>query len=282
MMIADATIERPRSDGARAPVEAEMRYLVDASIKPVTYNPPPGAGLPRRVGNYADFRVTLSDARPLAPRLSLDREGFRLVRHETAMRDFHDEAERKSVYEAEIDGLVRAATGAARVLVFDHTIRVADGALARGLRPPVQLVHNDYTDRSAPQRVRDLLPAAEAEALLARRFAEINVWRPIAGPVLSWPLALVDATSLAPEDLVTAALVYDDRTGEIYHGRYNPAHRWYWFPEMRREEAVLIKCYDSARDGRARFSLHSAFRDPETPVGAPPRESIETRCFAFF
>jgi hypothetical protein len=281
-MIADATTHRPRSDAVRPPVEAQMHYLADASIKPVTYNPPPGTGLPRRVGNYGDFSVTIRDARPIAPRLSLDREGFRLVRHETEMRDFYDAAERESVYEAEIDRLVRALTGAARVLVFDHTIRVADGAFGHGLRAPVQLVHNDYTDRSAPQRVRDLLPPAEAEALLARRFAEINVWRPIAGPVLSWPLALVDAASLAPEDLVTADLVYDDRVGEVLHGRYNPAHRWYWFPEMRREEAVLIKCYDSARDGRARFSLHSAFRDPATTPGAPPRESIETRCFAFF
>jgi hypothetical protein len=282
MTIAEATLDRPHADAAWAPVEAQMHYLVDASVKPVTYNPPPGTGLPRRVGNYADFRVSIRDARPLAPALSLDCEGFRLVRHETAMRDFSDAAARRAVYEPELELLLREATGAARVLVFDHTIRVADGALARGVRAPVQLVHNDYTDRSAPQRVRDLLPPAEAERLLARRFAEINVWRPIAGPVRSWPLALVDAGSLAPEDLVTADLVYEDRTGEIFHGRYNPAHRWYWFPEMRREEAVLIKCYDSARDGRARFSLHSAFWNPATPAGAPPRESIESRCFAFF
>ena len=117
---------------------------------------------------------------------------------------------------------------------------------------------------------------------LERRFAEYNVWRPIVGPVRMMPLALVDAASIAPSDLVTADLVYRDRTGEIYHGLYNPDHRWFYFPDMNPDEAVLIKCYDSLTDGRARFSLHSAFDDPTTPDDAPPRESIEVRSFAFF
>ena len=279
-MIATASLDRPA--GERPPVEALLQYLADATVKPVTYNPRPGTGNPRRVGNYRDFAVIIHDGRPLAPTLSLDREGFRLERHETAVRDFYDEEELRAVYYPEIERLVAEKTGAEKVVVFDHTIRVAEGAVERGLRAPVQLVHNDYTEKSGPQRVQDLLPSGEAEMRLRRRFVEINVWRPIAGPVVTWPLALADASSLAPDDLVTADLVYEDRTGEIFHGRYNPAHRWYWFPAMGREEAVLIKCYDSARDGRARFSLHSAFWDPSTPAGAPPRESIEIRTFAFF
>jgi hypothetical protein len=263
-------------------VEAALHYLADTRIKPVTYNPPPGTGEPRRIGNYGTFHVRIHDARPIAGALSLDREGFVLRRHDTAVRDFYDEREVKDVYYPEIERLVQDATGAARIVVFDHTIRVAERAVERGLRAPVQIVHNDYTDKSGPQRVRDLLPPDEAAARLQRRFVEINVWRPIAGPVRMFPLALADASSLAPEDLVTTDLVYSDRTGEILHGRYNPAHRWYYFPEMRRDEAVLIKCYDSVTDGRARFSLHSAFEDPTTPADAPPRESIEVRTFAFF
>jgi hypothetical protein len=144
------------------------------------------------------------------------------------------------------------------------------------------MVHNDYTDKSGPQRVRDLLPAPEAEARLKRRFVEINVWRPIKGPVQAWPLALADAQSIAPADVIPADLIYADRTGEILYGIYNPAHRWNYFPRMAREEAVLIKCFDSLTDGRARFSLHTAFEDPTTPANAPPRESIEIRTLAFF
>jgi len=275
------TAESP--GGIEAPwVEAAMNYLADVSLKPVTYNPPQGTGLPRRVGNYGSFVVRIEDARPLAENLSLDRQAFRLTRHATAVRNFYDEAEIRSVYYPEMERLVKQETGAAKVVVFDHTIRVADRAVERGLRTPVQSVHNDYTEKSGPQRVRDLLGPDEAATRLGRRFAEYNVWRPIAGPVRMAPLALVDAESIAPEDLAVCDLVYEDRTGEIYLGVYNPRHRWRYFPEMTRDEAVLIKCYDSAKDGRARFSLHSAFMDPTSAPDAPPRESIEIRTFAFF
>jgi hypothetical protein len=280
-MIAEAALA-PRPSVSRDHVETSVTYLADASIKPVSYNPPPGTGMPRRVGNYACFPVIVRNARPAAAGLSLDREAFVLARHDTAVRDFYDAEEVRLVYYPEIERLVAARTGAEKVVVFDHTIRVAERAVERGLRAPVQLVHNDYTEKSGPQRVRDLLPPEEAEARLRRRFAEYNVWRPIAGPVESSPLGLVDASSIAPDDLVTADLVYADRTGEIYHGRYNPEHRWYYFPRMQRHEAVLIKCYDSEKDGRARFSLHSAFEDPTTAAAARPRESIEIRTFAFF
>ena len=263
-------------------VEAPLTYLADAKVKPVTYNPPPGTGLVRREGNYGNFPTRIANGRSIAGELSLDREGFLLARHETAVRDFYDAAELRSVYYPEVERLVARATGAAKVIVFDHTIRTAERAVERGYRAPVSMVHNDYTERSGPQRVRDLLPAAEAEERLKRRFVEINVWRPIRGPVEAWPLALADASSVAPADLVTCDLVYADRTGEIYYGVHSPKHRWFYFPRMQRNEAVLIKCYDSETDGRARFSLHTAFDDPTTRADAPPRESIEIRTLAFF
>src|SRR5262249_2216572 len=142
---------------------------------------------------------------------SLDREGFILVDHPTRARDLHDEAELKAVYFAEVEALIKATTGAAKVVIFDHTIRVADRAVERGLRSPVPTGHNDYTEKSGPQRVRDLLPAAEAEQRLTRRFAEYNVWRPIRGPVRMWPLGLVDSSSIAPADLAICDLVYEGR-----------------------------------------------------------------------
>jgi len=276
-------LRQPTSvDTAPRSIEAPVNYLADLSVKPVTYNPPEGTGVPRRVGNYQFFPVRIHDARPVAGTLSLDHHGFTLVRHDTAVRDFYDAAEIKAVYHGEVERLIRQATGASKVVVFDHTIRVAERAVERGLRTPVQSVHNDYTEKSGPQRVRDLLPPDEAEMRLQRRFAEYNVWRPITGPVRAWPLALVDSATIAPADLAVCDLVYADRTGEIYQGVFNPAHRWYYVPEMERHEAILIKCYDSAKDGRARFSLHSAFADPTSPPDAPPRESIEIRAFAFF
>ncbi len=264
-------------------VEAPVNYLADLSIKPVTFNPPPGTGVPRRQGNYRDFKVRIQDARPIVGELSLDRQAFILTRHDTEVRDFYDEQEVRTCYHAEVEALIKRETGAAKVVVFDHTVRTADRAVERGLRTPVQAVHNDYTEKSGPQRVRDLLPADEAEARLKKRFAEYNVWRNIArDPVEMAPLGLVDAESIAPRDLAVCDLVYADRTGEIYQGVYNADHRWCYFPKMTRDEAIVIKCYDSVKDGRARFSLHSAFDDPTSPADPKPRQSIEVRAFAFF
>lgn len=262
-------------------VEAPLVFLADTKVKAATYNPPPGTGEVRRTGNYGKFPTRIRDGRPIAASLSLEREGFRLVRRPSAVRDFQDAAEIRGVYYPEIERLIADETGAAEVVVFDHTIRAAENAIERGLRQPVRMVHNDYTEKSGPQRVRELL-GERAEEKLRHRYVEINVWRPIRGPVLEAPLALADAQSLAPGDLAAVDLVYTDRVGEIYYGVFNPKQRWYYFPRMTPEEAILIKCFDSERDGRARFSLHSAFDDPTTPANAPPRESIEARAFAFF
>jgi hypothetical protein len=191
----------------------------------------------------------------------------------------------RTQYYAETISLLEELTGASRVVVFDHTIRRRiPGATDRSTgipRQPVPRVHNDYTVKSGPQRVRDLL-GGEADGLLQKRFAVINVWRPIRGPIQDSPLAVSDARSIHDKDLVATDLIYPDRTGEIYYVKFNPGHKWFYAPAMRDDEIILIKCYDSVDDGRARFVPHSAFADPTTPAGAPPRESIELRTLVFY
>jgi hypothetical protein len=265
-------------------VEGILNYLAPMTEKPMNlaYDPPPGVA--RSTGVPEPHRVTIYDARPVAARLSLDGEGLTLVEHRSAVKDFYDEDELFRVYYPEAERLVAEATGANRVLVFDHTIRrrVWGGVDRKPGTPrqPVTSVHNDYTVKSGPQRVRDLM-GEEADELLRHRFEMINVWRPIRGPLRDAPLAVCDATSVAPADFVLSDLVYRDRTGETYRVRYNPEHRWFYVPEMRADEAILIKCYDSAEDGRARFTAHSAFEDPTAPADMLPRESIELRTLVF-
>ena len=263
-------------------ITAPLSYLAPTAETPFTYTYEPPAGQPARHGEPDIRRVAVANGRGVAT--SLDREGFELHRVPTAMGDFYDAETVKRVYYPEIERLLKDATGAAEVLIFDHTVRntAPEQQSGRRVRGAAARVHNDYTEASAPQRVRDLLPPAEAEARLGRRYAEINVWRPISGPVKTQPLALCDARSLDPADLVRTELRYPDRTGEIYTVTFSPRHRWLYFPEMRADEALLIKCFDSARDGRARLSVHTAFDDPATPANAPPRESIEVRAFVFF
>src|SRR5207247_6644395 len=126
-------------------------------------------------------------------------------------------------------------TGAAKVLIFDHTLRAADDATReqKQVGAPVRNVHNDYTEWSGPQRVRDLLPADEAAERLQHRFAVVQVWRPINKPVQSSPLAIADARSLSNEDLIATERRYPERVGEIYHITFNPDHRGFIFPTWR-------------------------------------------------
>jgi hypothetical protein len=266
-----------------ATIEATLNYLLDTGEMPVTYVAAPGSSDVRSSSTPDPRRVTIHNGRPQADRFALDRDGFRFVRHDTKVADFYDEEAVRRVYYPEMEALVKAESGASRVVVFDHTLRTADDELrtAQKIREVVRRVHNDYTEWSAPQRVRDILPD-EADALLSRRFAIVQVWRPIRHPVETFPLAIADAQSLAPEDLVVSERRAANRVGQTYAIAYNPRHRWFWFPRHQRDEALVFKVYDSLRDGRARWTAHTAFDDPTSPPNARPRESIEIRTFAFF
>jgi hypothetical protein len=278
----ETSIQEEADTGIEA-VNARLRYLADATPKPVNYAYDPPAGVPRRSGKYVEQSVVVRNGREMLNKLSLDTNGFVLTEHETTVKDFYDPDEVKSVYYPELERLLKRVTGAERIVIFDHIVR--NPLLAergeKGARSPAKFVHNDYTFKSAPRRVRDLLPE-EADRLLKNRFAEINVWRAIRGPIESSPLALCDARSLRTDDIVPIDLVYRDRVGEIYGFLYNSKHRWYYFPRLERSEPILLKCYDSKEDGRARFTAHTSFDDPNSPQDAAPRESIEVRALIFW
>jgi len=265
-------------------VAGTLNYLAPMTERPRTLAFEPPAGVPGTNIAPEPHLVPIHDARPVASDISLDREGFAVLPHVSLTRDFYDDDEVRRTYYPEAERLLQQVTGASRVFVFDHTVRrrvpdTADRA-AGAPRQPVGRVHVDHTETSAPQRIRDFL-GEEAEALLRGRAQVINIWRPIRGPLRDAPLAVCDAGSVAPEDLIASDLVYRDRVGETYSVRYQPHHRWFYVPEMQRDEVLLLKCYDSARDGRARFAPHTAFEDPTAPDGVPPRESIELRAFVF-
>jgi len=265
-------------------VQSSLNYIIPGGEKPVTLSNSPGeVRVTSNSGNYQAHSVTIRNGR-LVGGFSLDKEGFILVKHETKVKDFYNDEEVKRVYYPEIEQLVKQSTGGARVLVFDHTLRAENDAVReeKFASRPVRSVHNDYTEWSGPQRVRDLLPKEEAEALIQKRFSVIQVWRPVRNPVVSAPLAIADSQSIAAKDLIGTERRYPDRVGEIYHLSYNAEHRWFYFPDMQTDEAIVFKCYDSMKDGRARWSAHAAFDDPNSPPNAPARESIEMRTLAFF
>jgi hypothetical protein len=264
-------------------VEAPITYALNTGETLVNETFGPNNIRRRTTGAYEQHIVAIRDARPVRASLSLDRNGFVLVDHPTRMRDFFDPEELKRVYYEEAIALVKQVSGATRVVLFDHTLRSGDEQEreARLIREPVLAAHNDYTEWSGPQRVRDLLPQ-EAEKLLARRFAIIQIWRSIAHPIVRNPLAIADARSVAFEDLLLSERRYPDRIGQTYRLTFNPKHQWYYFSQMRRDEALVFKVFDSKKDGRARFVPHTSFENPLAPADALPRRSIEVRTLAFF
>ncbi len=268
-----------------AELRATLSYLVPGEVRPVYIASRAGADAAMDIGaEFEERQVTVHDGRTAIPAPSLDREGFCLVAHAAPVTDFYHLEDEREAYEASIRDLVLDAMGGAEALVFDHTLR-SDSRAVRGkrtTREPAAVIHNDYTDASAEKRLRDLLPRAEAEVRLRRRYAIVNVWRSIAGPAVNSPLALCDAATLDAADLVASERRAAERVGELELVTYNPAHRWFYYPAVTRDEAVLIKTFDSATDGSARRAVHTAFDNPAAPADAPPRESIESRLFVFF
>lgn len=266
-------------------VSTTLNYSVDNGVPPDYYFYEPDPSVTLNPPGTDSREVSIHDGWPSADVCSADREGFEIHDFGARFDQFDDDAAVKSAFYPQVIDFVKRHSGAKRVEVFDHTIRKR---MANDLkqqttvqRPAVQLVHCDYTVKSGPQRVRDVVPA-DADDLLKRRIAFFNVWKPLYRRVEELPLAMCDATTHVPEDLLIMELKYRERTGEIYVMRWSPQHRWLYFPFMDAEQALLLKTYDSETDGRARFMGHTAFEHPDTALDAPKRESIEVRTMAFF
>jgi hypothetical protein len=259
-----------------------LTFIRPRDTKPVVYSSQLTGGDPQLFFEVEEHTVPIGDMRQIADTLSIDREGFELLRHKTAVEDLYDDDAVDTRYYPEIEALLRQRFDAGRVVIFDATRRSDGGAGAvnrDGPRGPARRVHVDYTAKRGPQRVKDILGEAEAKRLAASgaRIIQVNVWRPIRGPVRRAPLALADASSVRPEELIATDQVFPDRVGEIYHLAHAPLQRWYFTPRMTPDEVLLIKGWDSLDDGRARFTPHAAFELPDTDETAPPRESIEVR-----
>ncbi len=268
-------------------VRAPLTFIVPQDTKPRFESSALTGGAPNVFFETEDRVVTIRDMRPIADGFTLDRQGFELQRHETAVEDLYDDDEVDRTYDGEIESRLKSATGADRVVVFDRTRRSDSSAGAAnrdGLRGPAGRVHVDYTVASGPVRARDALGSEEVDRILESggRIMQVNVWRPITGPVRRAPLALADAESVKTEELVATDQVFPDRVGEIYQVAHGEGQNWYWAPEMTPDEVLLIKGWDSLDDGRAQFTPHGAFPIPDQDADTPARESIEVRAYLTF
>ena len=275
-------VAQSSSAPAEADVVAPLTFIVPQDTKPVFHSTALTGGTQKLFFETEAIDVPIADMRPLANDLSIDREGFELRTHPTEVADLYDDDAIEDAYFPEIEALLNERFGADRTVVFDATRRSDSRTGAPnpdGLRGPAVRVHVDYTVKSGPQRVADILGEEESRRLAetGAHIVQVNVWRPISGPVQRSPLAVADASSVGVGELIATDQVFPDRIGEIYQLAHAPTQRWYYAPEITPDEVLLIKGWDSFDDGRARFTPHGAFSLADTPPDAPPRESIEVR-----
>ena len=274
-------------------VEAELNYLDNLDEIPVFAQSEKIGESIRVNDNRAPREMSISNARLMPNTFSLDVEGFTLAEQVTNVTDFNDDDQLANIYTTEVENLIAEATGGSVAIVFDHTRRSTDVAHREkyASRDPVPAPHSDYTDASAFQRMRDKFGNKEAEDRPQRRFSIINAWRSMSGTLEQWPLTVCDARTIDDSRLTQTrreAPVRPDpsfeynRPSETRHAIFDPNHKWFWYPRMTANEVLLFKNYDTLTDGTARYALHSAFKDPNTPSNAAPRETIETRAFVFY
>ncbi|KAL8668007.1 MAG: hypothetical protein Q9168_007125, partial [Polycauliona sp. 1 TL-2023] len=231
--------------------------------------------------NYSDTAVpiTIQDLRSHESSFNIQTHAFAAIQGVSSAADravFNDDEAIKRIYYPEVEELLLKETGAQKVLLFDHTIRLATPGAARA---PVQRVHIDQTLSSAAQRVRNhLTDEAEVEKALQGRYRIINVWRPLNPPIVAHPLAFADSTSVPDEAMVGIEHRYPDRTGETAAVKHTEGQRWWYWSGMEEGERLLLQCFDS--QGKGARVPHSAFVDPRSEVGWG-RESIEVRALVF-
>ncbi|MEI9964766.1 MAG: CmcJ/NvfI family oxidoreductase [Caulobacteraceae bacterium] len=279
--MADQTIlERPRAD---ASVEASVNYVGPMSERPKFH----AQDHSRDNLNLEPHVAPIHDARAMADAPTLEREGITLAPHATKVADFRDAEAATPVYMAEVERLILDLTGATKVLVMGGAVlRYSKRSAHFGTgvnSQPAGFIHVDYTELSAPDLVSR---SAGDEMRPGRRMAGYNIWRVVSQPPQDMPLAVCDARTIADADLVRADAMFDVGeepwwTFEAFLLRYNPAHRWLYYPDMRPDEALVFKSFETDPSQPVRVP-HTAFENPLCPPDAPGRVSVEARAFAFF
>ena len=252
--------------------------------------------------------VQVRNARLLATPLTLDTAGITLVDHRSAVRDFFDTEEVAAVYPPEVEQIVRQLTGAQRAASSGWMIRTADDrdrerrrtsrymAGKGGVQPPGSQVHVDQDPARAPHAAQQLYARTFPDGPGFSRFISCSFWRAFSAPPQVWPLALCDAASVGSGEGIFNPIIFGDSipdeaarqaplpnqdqlpAGSVF--TFSPLHRWYYYPDMNRDEAVLFKFCDSDHSVAWRVP-HTAFADSAVR-DASPRTSIEFRVTAFF
>ena len=265
-------------------VEGWVNYIGEMAQRPRYY----ANDHSRDLLNLDPRKIAIEDARRRDQPPSLAREGFEIVAHTSEVQNFKDAQEVARIHPKEIERLLQEVTGADHVVVGSPgVLRFGEGSKDAGKYSnslPARFIHVDISDATAEQFARRSIPAGAGRA--PRRFAHYNVWRAFSAPPQDIPLAVCDARSVKPTDLMYADAIFDERdkpewSFEGWVVRHNPDHRWSYFSNMTRGEAIIFKTNDSD-PAQPHCVPHSAFDDPSCPKGVLPRASIEMRGIAYW
>ena len=272
-------------------VSGELSYLAPESTVLRRFTAP---GESVNTGIYRSYQVRIGNGRPVSDQFTLGRNGFEIIRHQSAVTDFTDRAEVDRVYVAEVADFVKSRTGADRVATLGWTLRRSAAPGENASQPQAALVHDDFSVAGGRARARSAYAERFPGGPGFRRALITSLWRVFSPPPQDWPLALCDYTSVGPDEGLDNRLYFVDKIpADLYADmpadapgasgfefRYNPAHRWWYFPGMTRDEILFFKLNDSDQS-RAWRVPHSAFRDTAAHA-AQPRHSIEFRTIAYF
>jgi hypothetical protein len=278
----------PQAEG----VEAAIDYLTPGSRINRRYVAP-GAEL--NTGRYAPQTVFIRNGRPVQSALGLDTHGFVISKQPSVVVDFRDKAQVDAVYCDEVARIVKALTGAQQVALLGYVLRTS-GTTSSESQPPAREAHVDMTTDRAVRLAAALYEKSFAGGPAYSRFIASSLWRPFTPPPQDWPLAVCDGTSVGDDEGVPNVMIrvaelpdpdhipshcegeHQSPAASVFH--FSPKHRWWYFPDMTREEVLLVKFHDSDHS-KAWRTPHTAFRDPRVQRAAP-RESIEFRTIAYY
>jgi hypothetical protein len=272
-------------------VTGELSYLAPESTVLRRFTAP---GKSVNTGTYRTYEMPISNGRPVRDQFTLDRNGFTIADHVSAVTDFTDREEVERVYPGEVAEFVRSSTGADRVATLGWVLRRSADPGANSSQPQAALVHCDFSVSGARRRAESAYSSHFPDGAGFRRAVLTSVWRVFSPPPQDWPLAVCDYTSVGPGEGLDNRLYFvdkipDDLYAEMppdapgtsgFEFHHNPAHRWWYFPDMTRDEVLLFKFNDSDHE-RAWRVPHSAFLDPAARA-TEPRHSIEFRTIAYF
>ncbi len=267
-------------------VEAQLNYAEYdpyQKFEPEIYRYTPEPGIDIHHPELTSANVRIWNARTQEKPYEINSDGFQLFEFDTSFQSYMDKQLVESEFYREVETFIKTKLDAEQVIAFDANVRSREIIEKVPFENrPLVVVHGDYTEQSAPQRVLEVASDEIRLRFAGRRYALINLWKPIYNNVQESPLALCECQSVATRDYIRTVLRYPDRDGQFFMVRANPDHRWVYFPEMTEAECLLIRCFDSNKHCDSRFVIHTAFADPSSHPEARVRESIEIRTIVFY